>query len=108
MSTTAITVLGLAEGVCKATASLIDVFNSGRQLRRREMNELKIRIDYFLRSEYARQSGELVRVHIEEIAKTQRYIDEQNLTGTALNLAMSQLEALNSKLSNSLHNFSCH
>ena len=70
MSTTAITVLGLAEGVCKATASLIDVFNSGRQLRRREMNEHKIRIDYFLRSEYARQSGELVRVHIEEIAKS--------------------------------------
>ena len=108
MSSTAITVLGLAEGVCKATASLIDVFNSGRQIRRREMTELKIRIDSFIRSEYAHQAGELVRVHIEEIAKTQRYIEEQHLSGTALNLAMSQLEALNAKLSISLRNFSCH
>ena len=53
-TTTAITVLGLAEGVCKATSSLIDVFNSGRQLRRKEMTALRISIESFVRSELKR------------------------------------------------------
>lgn len=101
------TALALVKGVCEATTSLITVFSSMHQVRKKEMTELKYRIEQFTKSAYTRYAGELTRTTIEEITKTQRFIDEQNLTGAALGYAMHQLEILNDNLSRVLREYGC-
>ncbi len=106
-TTTTATALSLAEGVCKATTSLISVYTSIRQIRKQEITELKYRIKAYTMSSYSRYVGHVVRTNIEEIAKTQHCIDEYNLTGATLNYAMKQLEILNDNLALALRGFQC-
>ena len=107
MSTDICTILTLAKKVCDTTNSAINLYSTTRQLRKQEMNELKVRIDAYLTAAYTRYAGDLTRSIIEEIAKTQRFIDEQNLSGAALDYAMDQLANLNDNLSRALNNFKC-
>ncbi|QTE67637.1 hypothetical protein JNO48_10575 [Clostridiales bacterium] len=105
MSTEVTTALSLATGVCNAASSLINVFSSYRQLRRKETIELKARIEAFKTSEYMRHSGELIRASVDEIERTYRHIESKNLTGTALKYAMGQFELLNEKLSDAIRSY---
>ena len=107
MSTEFTTALALAKGVCDATSSAIKLYSTTRQIRKQEMYELKLRIDAYISAAYTRHAGDLTRNIIEEIAKTQRFIDEQNLSGAALDYAMGQLANLNDNLARTLRNFKC-
>ena len=63
------------------------------------------KVNRFKREAIANGEAQLIRVSIMEITNAKRYIDEQNLTGLPLELAMEQLRQLSVSLNQNLQNF---
>lgn len=105
MNTDFSTALSLASGVCNAASSLINVFSSIHQIRKKELNELKLKIDAYNRAAYIHYAGDLFRQSIDEIDRTTHYIESKNLTGTALKCAMEQFEIFNNNLNDVIRSY---
>ena len=97
-----LTVWHAAKEISTAVGSILSTYKSYRAVRKRDLRILEQKIETYIATEKTKSNGEKIRANIEEIAKTQRYIDEQNLTGLALELAIGQLRNLNDMLNSDL------
>lgn len=92
-----------AKEVNSAVATILNTYHSHRVIHRQEMAALDVKIKAFAAKTYSHEVGEIIRSNINEIAATQRYIDQQNLNGPALDMAMEQLRSLNTLLQDNLN-----
>lgn len=97
-----LTIWKKASDVSNALNTVIQTYNIFRSTRKQDMLALSISLENFKREAIAKGAGRLVRTNITEIAETQKYIDECNLSGEALELAMDQLRQLNKSLKENL------
>lgn len=100
-----LTVLSAAKDVSTALNNVVNTYYTFRTIRKQEMVVLDSKIKAFKARTYVQEAGTLIRMNIQEIANTQRFIDEKNLSGPALDLAMEQLYALNGLLKSNVNNF---
>lgn len=99
---TEMTIWTATKDVSNALTAVINTYKSFRVVRKQEMAALDIKIKTFQAKTYAREVGEVIRLNIQEIADTQRYIEQQNCTGLALEMAIDQLGELNILLRDNL------
>lgn len=99
---TEMTIWTATKDVSNALTAVINTYKSFRVVRKQEMDTLDIKIKTFQAKTYAREVGEVIRLNIQEIAATQRYIEQQKCTGLALDMAINQLVELNTLLRNNL------
>jgi hypothetical protein len=95
-----------ATALAVKVSELVTFYRQKSVVNRAELEQLKWRADEALRLARARAVGDLSRVNIEEIAKTQYLIDSLNLSGTALYHAMMQLDHLSAALIKNLDGLS--
>lgn len=93
-----------AKSVSTAVASIITTYRKSKAVKKQELAALEAKIKIYVTQARAHAIGEIIRVNIEEIASTQRYIDQQNLDGIALEMAIEQLHELNCLLRANLNN----
>lgn len=84
---------------------IIAAYKQTKTINRAKLRQLELEAETALRAMQGHAMGHLYRVNIEEIAKTQRYIDSLHLGGLALDHAMGQLEQLSSELAANLMDF---
>ena len=87
-------------------SDLVTIYRQKSVVNRAQLEQLRWRADEALRLARARAVGDLSRVNIEEIAKTQHLIDSLNLSGVALYHAMMQLDQLSAELIQNLKGLS--
>lgn len=100
---TEMTIWNATKDVSNALTAVINTYKSFGMVRKQEMASLDIKIKSFQAKTYAREVGDVIRLNIQEIADTQRYIEQQNCTGLALDMAIEQLVELNILLRNNLY-----
>lgn len=100
-----LTILGAAREVSSALSTIVNTYYTFRMIRKEDMVALDVRIKAFQRKTISQEAAEIVRLNIKEIADTQRYIDQQHLTGVALDMAMEQLRNLNIVLMDNVNTF---
>lgn len=100
---TEMTIWTATKDVSNALTAVINTYKTFRVVRKQEMATLDIKIKSFQAKTYAYEVGAIIRLNIQEIVETQRYIEQQNCTGLALDMAISQLEELNVLLRNNLN-----
>lgn len=102
MSGNELTVWSAAKDVSNAVATVINTYRTFRIVRKQELAAIDIKIKAFASKTYTREVGEVIRGNIQEIAATQRFIDQQDLSGLALEMAVEQLRELNGLLKGNL------
>lgn len=100
-----LTIWSAAKDVSTAVTTVINTYHSLRTVRKQELATLDIKIKAFTSKTYTREAGEIIRGNILEIADTQRFIVQQNLSGIALEMAIDQLRDLNTLLKANLDHF---
>lgn len=100
---TEMTIWKATKEVSNALTAVINTYKSFKVVRKQEMDALDMKIKTFQAKTYAREVGEVIRLNIQEIATTHRYIQQQNCTGFALDMAMEQLAELSTLLRDNLN-----
>lgn len=91
-----------AKEVSSAITSMVTTYRTLRTVKKQESIMLKEKIRAFQTIARIKNMGEIARAMVDEIAKTQAYIDRQNLSPTALKYSMDYLEQLNEVLKNNM------
>lgn len=94
--------ISAAKEVSSTVSSLVSTYRDIRSVKKHDIIILEENIKNFRATCRSRGVGELIRINIEEISKTQHLIDSQNLSSFALELAMGQLRNLNEMLTKNL------
>lgn len=97
-----VTVWTAAKEVSTAVGTMVNTYKTFKTVRKQESIILKEKIRAFQTMTKARGMGEVARANIDEISKTQLFIDQCNLDGVALDYAMGTLERLNDMLNGNL------
>lgn len=94
-----------AKEVAVTVSSIVIAFREHRTVGFEQRILLKERINTLRVCAHAKGLGELAVVNIEEICKVQKFIDDMNLSGPSLEMAMKQLKALSDQLTRNLERF---
>ena len=97
-----LTIWNVVKDVSTALTNVVNTYSILRTLPQKDIITLNMKIKAFQAKTYAQESAILIRLNIEEIAATQKFIDQQNLNGYALELAMEQLSELSVLLKRNL------
>ena len=100
-----LTIWTATKDVTSVVSSIVSTFRSLHIIRKEDSIKLKNRLKNLETIAKAEGLGELARVNIREIAKTQEVIDRANLTGIARELAIKQLEELSNMLEKNVREF---
>lgn len=84
---------------------VVKLYDTVKELRMRDVQDLRMQTAAFLTMRENQIVGQLIRMNIEQIAETSKYIEQQNLTGLALDLAIGQLRILDTRLRENLNRF---
>ena len=86
------------QAVSSALGEVLKTYQLTRTVRRAEVIALKDRVSEARAIAGAHSRGRLIRTNLEELAETQRMIDNENLKGEVLSYAMEQLRLLHMDL----------
>jgi hypothetical protein len=91
-----------ATALAVTVSDLISFYRRNRTVNRSQLAQIQLKANETLRIARARAVGDLARVNVEEIARTQYLIDSLNLDGMALTHAMMTLDQLSVELMTNL------
>lgn len=94
-----------AKEVSTALGTMVNTYNTLKMMKKQESIILKEKIRTFQSIVRARGMGEVARAYIDEIAKTQVFIDELHMDGAALGYAMDYMDRLNDMLNSNLDSY---
>ena len=97
-----LTVWTAAKEVSTALGAMVNTYKTLRTVKKQESIILKEKIRAFQTIARARGMGEVARANIDEIAKTQVFIDQLHMDGAALDYAMGYMDRLNDMLNSNL------
>ena len=100
-----LTVWTAAKEVSTAVGTMVNTYKTLRTVKKQESIILKEKIRAFQTIARARGMGEVARANIDEIAKTQNFIDQLHMDGAALDYAMSYMDRLNDMLNVNLEGY---
>lgn len=105
MSSNELMIWTAAKEVSSALGTMVSTYKTLRTVKKQESIILKEKIRAFQTITRARGMGEVARANIDEIAKTQEFINKLYMDGAALDYAMSYMERLNDMLNINLENY---
>lgn len=91
--------------VSTLVGKIIKFYDTTKELRMRDVRDLRMQTAAILRVRESQILGQVIRMNIEQIAETNERIEQKNLTGLALELAMGQLRELDILLRENLNSF---
>lgn len=100
-----LTIWTAAKDVSTAVGTMVNTYRTLKTVRKQESIILKEKIRSFQTTAKARGIGEVARANIEEIAKTQNFIDQLHMDGAALDYAMGYMDHLNDMLNVNLQEY---
>ena len=99
-----LTVWTAAKEVSSALSTMVSTYKTLKTVKK-ESIILKEKIRAFQTIARARGMGEIARANIDEIAKTQEFIDRLQMDGAALDYAMTYMERLSDMLNINLEDY---
>ena len=100
-----LTVWTAAKEVSSALSTMVSTYKTLKTVKKQESIILKEKIRAFQTIARARGMGEIARANIDEIAKTQEFIDRLQMDGAALDYAMTYMERLSDMLNIKLEDY---
>lgn len=100
-----LTVWTAAREVSTAVGTMVNTYKTLRTVKKQESIILKEKSRAFQTIARVRGMGEVARANIDEIAKTQNFIDQLHMDGAALDYAMSYIDRLNDMLNVNLEGY---
>mgnify|MGYP001852038514 FL=1 len=100
-----LTVWTAAKEVSTALGAMVNTYKTLRTVKKQESIILKEKIRAFQTIARARGMGEVARANIDEVAKTQVFIDQLHMDGAALDYAMGYMDRLNDMLNSNLEDY---
>lgn len=101
-----LTIWNATKDVTSVISSMVTTFKALKTVKKEDAIKLKERIKVIESISRTYGLGEIARANINELAKTQKYIEQCNLNGVALKHAISQLENLGNMLEKNLEDYS--
>lgn len=100
-----LTVWTAAKEVSTALEAVVSTYKTLKTVKKQESIILKEKIRAFQTVARARGMGEVARANIDEVAKTQVFIDQLHMDGAALDYAMGYMDRLNDMLNHNLEDY---
>ena len=100
-----LTVWTAAKEVSSALSTMVSTYKTLKTVKKQESIILKEKIRAFQTIARARGMGEIARANIDEIAKTQEFIDRLQMDGAALDYVMTYMERLSDMLNINLEDY---
>lgn len=101
-----LTIWNATKDITSVISSMATTFKALKTVKKEDNIKLKERIKVIETVARSYGLGEIARANINELAKTQKHIEQCNLNGTALKYAMLQLENLGNMLEKNLEEYS--
>lgn len=101
-----LTIWDATKDVTSVISSMVSTFKALKTVRKEDNIKLKEKIKVIEKLAHSYGLGEIARANINELAKTQTYIEQCNLSGVTLKCAMKQLENLGNMLEKNLEEYS--
>ncbi|MBP3702129.1 MAG: hypothetical protein J6I64_09575 [Lachnospiraceae bacterium] len=93
-----LTIWNVTKDVSSTITSIVNTYKTLKTVRKEDSIRLKERLKALEQVVKIQGMGVIARANIEEIRRTQAYIDQCNLSGGSLDYAMGYLEELNNIL----------
>ena len=104
--TTALSVIQIVKDIASTANSMLGMYRDTNTVDIRKRTYLRERINELVARTHARALGDLTRINIEELVKTQRLIDSYGTGGRLYEMQMVHLRELSNALVENLCNFS--
>lgn len=101
-----LTIWEATKDVTSIIHSMVSTFKTIKAVQKEDNIKLKEKIKVIEKLARSYGLGEIARANINELAKTQKYIEKCDLNGLALKYAMRQLEELGNMLEINLEEYS--